>query len=79
MSNSKRLFCGDSAFPHQDPCTYRGMTLLDYFAGQALAGIMSQMEFATNRSRESLLQNTAELAYNLAQRMLEERKKLTNE
>jgi hypothetical protein len=32
---------GGPAFPVADPCEHAGMTLRDYFAGQALAGLIA--------------------------------------
>jgi hypothetical protein len=65
------------AFPFQDgPVLTPGMTLRDYFAGQALMGIgcnhnaVARMNWATDPHAER-----AELAYALADAMLAERKK----
>ena len=37
---------GGPAFPHNDACNYPGMSLRDYFAGQALVGILANPESA---------------------------------
>lgn len=47
-----------------------GMTLLDYFAGQVITGLVTQANF--NRAKFDML---ATDAYNIAGYMLEERKK----
>lgn len=66
-----------SAFPQhvcencQDPMTgnFVGMTLRDYFAGQALIGLLS------NPESMGLSTNISFKAYNLADAMLAEREK----
>ncbi len=50
-----------------------GMTLRDYFAGQALAGHLSHPELPTLLSLDH--ENTAQLCYSLADAMLREREK----
>jgi hypothetical protein len=61
---------GGPAFPHQkdDGSPYWGMSLRDWFAGQALVGI------ATNRTARPYEQD-AEQAYRYADAMLAERAK----
>lgn len=53
---------GGFAFPG-----YNGMTLRDWFAGQALIGVMVDGELGAN--------STAELCYRFADAMIEERAK----
>lgn len=50
-----------------------GMTLRDYFAGQALAGLLTHGTREQNGER--LLANTARAAYAFADAMIAERKK----
>jgi hypothetical protein len=62
---------GGAAFPHvpvntETPSKYRGMSLRDYFAGQALAGLATTYGART----------AAELAYEMADAALVERKKV---
>lgn len=59
---------GGSAFPDQYE---EGMTLKDYFAGQALTGICA-MGRHTKYTPETQGSITAKEAYNLAEAMLEE-------
>ena len=59
---------GGSAFPCITSGNHvKGMTLRDYFAGQALAGIMACNDLASTP--------LAEMAYKVAGKMLEERDK----
>ena len=71
---------GGPAFPHLDlyagagnsqptPTQYNGMSLRDYFAGQALAGYLA------NAKAESRVAVVAEWAYDYADAMLAERQK----
>ncbi len=69
---------GGPAFPQDlqgrrgDDPELQGMTLLDYFAGQALAGMLSNSESKfTNR-----FSGYAECAYDLAAAMLAERRRV---
>lgn len=49
---------------------HKGMTLLDYFAGQALAGLV-------NRAESNLYtKSNAENCYKIAKAMIEERERL---
>ena len=57
---------GGPAFPTNGGVTYKGMTMLDYFAGQALA-LMKQP--TTDH------ENVAEWCYDRAEAMLKEREK----
>ncbi len=63
---------GGPAFPWVDTLrleTHQGMTLLDWFAGQALAGVMSDPNL--NMEQEQI----AAGSYSMAQAMLEKRKR----
>ena len=51
----------------------KGMTLLDYFAGQALIGIISHPQWPAGEWEKSAIQ-----AYLAAQSMLEEKRRLEN-
>lgn len=55
----------------EKPIREGGMTLLDWFAGQALTGIASTLMEAGALS----IENAAELAYQLAKYMMNEREK----
>jgi len=69
---------GGYAFPHSEnlPVRYSGMTLRDYFAGQAIAGIFSSgKEISSNGVKIHEADQFAELAYNIADAMLVERDK----
>lgn len=81
MSNDKTTRDGGPAFPREDYQTLRsagqcGMSLRDWFAGQALAGGEARhlMEEACIRYSEEGL---AEAAYRIADFMLAERAKET--
>lgn len=69
---------GGPAFPQNDASVNRinnlvGMTLRDYFAGQALAGSMScQMGFDGNNDTKSCAM-TAKMCYEFADEMLKQR------
>ncbi len=60
---------GGSAFPKMD-WGNDGMSLRDWFAGQALAGVLSDSENGV-----PLYSKLAEWAYTIADGMLEQRKK----
>ena len=64
---------GGPAFPNNDAhgCAYAGMTLRDWFAGQALAGISSTL--AHEYEDRDLAERYATDAYELADAMLEAR------
>lgn len=61
---------GGSAFPHSDPVrgAFSGMSLRDYFAGQALAGLCATGESDTPSAY-------AQVAYAMADAMFAERSK----
>ena len=62
---------GGPAFPTHStmqPLDTRGMTLRDYFAGQALAGMLADPNVGTR-------EETAECAYDMADYMLAAREK----
>ena len=59
---------GGNAFPY---ASYRGMSLRDYFAGQALAGILANPDWYRGSERQSV----ATAAYNYADAMLAERER----
>ena len=59
-----------------DTYSFGGMTLRDYFAGQAIAGIFSSgKEISSNGVKIHEADQFAELAYNIADAMLVERDK----
>jgi len=74
---AKELSMSDSnnapAFPQGDA---PGMNQLDWFAGQALSGILAGMEAVHPESSLPKPKHVAEFAYELAQAMCEERKKV---
>ena len=60
------------AFPHSRSDEY-GMTLRDWFAGQALASVMGTVQNAnetTREDREPLWRMAAEMLYEMADAML---------
>jgi len=64
---------GGAAFPlESDYGSQRGMTLRDYFAGQAIAAL------AEHVGRFDMSHSQAEYAYRLADAMIAEREKETN-
>ena len=67
---------GGSAFPTGLGCMERGMTLRDWFAGQALAGIMACQSAQTDRY---VARECAEDAYLLADAMLAQREEREEE
>ena len=73
MSDEKRDD-GGSAFPVGDHTWSDGMTLLDYFAGQAL-GAMAAIDGWNTPDRELICRNAvlAVHAYDIAETMLAER------
>ena len=52
-----------------------GMTLLDYFAGQALSDVESLYKTLQLRGIDTSHANVADMAYDLAESMLKEREK----
>ena len=68
MKNNKT---GGAAFPHSTNLTARtGMTLRDYFAGQAIVALAEQM------GRFDMSHPQAEYAYRLADAMIAAREKV---
>lgn len=63
---------GGQAFPNGDAVP--GMTLRDWFAGQALAGIMTDMARQEKSSFPVTIKDVAQKSYQIADAMLEERK-----
>ena len=69
---------GEYAFPKSrtenglDENIQTGMTLRDWFAGQALTGIISSCEYTTTAINDDTI---AKWAFKLADLMIEERKK----
>lgn len=75
------LDTGGSAFPQSDSVVWptrqtkfgeAGMTLLDWFAGQALAGFLSVHDNQRYQNHE-----VAAISYNVATAMIAERRRLT--
>ena len=72
---------GGPAFPYYDTVTghtQEGMTLRDWFAGHVMASVMTNAEGLVEISKEDrmdLLGVAAEISYDCADAMLEERKK----
>lgn len=77
---------GGPAFPLKEPLSndWQGMTLCDYFAGQALAGLsqfilahssQSYMEQASKQAKLPYDALLARIAYQLADAMMAERNK----
>ena len=72
---------GGAAFPYANDADKeynwinRGMTLRDWFAGQALIGLINAGIEDVKRGRKSDATDIAEGAYRLADAMLEARKK----
>lgn len=65
---------GGPAFPRQGVA---GMSLRDYFAGQALGGAIANatgLETLTKSERKEAFRQTAELLYEVADAMIEARK-----
>lgn len=80
----------EPAFPHTYPdqndetmyqCTYHGMSLRDWFAGQALIGMMASVEqvdnltWMKNMTHEMIATKFAHDAYMTADAMIREREK----
>lgn len=62
---------GGPAFPHSDSVLYQqGMSLRDYFAGQALEGILAEFFHHENEAQSAAIR-----AYAMADAMLAERAK----
>jgi hypothetical protein len=59
---------GGPAFPTNGGVTYKGVTLLDYFAGEAMSSYPSSYP-------EGVHENVAEWCYDRAAAMLKEREK----
>jgi hypothetical protein len=85
------VYSGDQGWPHA-PATaypafptvsYPGMTLRDWFAGQALAGVMASPHIAdhagTNKTDAEFVSGLAMRSYMLADAMLAERLKAGGE
>ncbi len=70
MSKDKGTDTGGNAYPNERFGEH-GMTLLDWFAGQALAGILS-IENAYENDGESEI---AQWAYDHAEAMIEQKRK----
>jgi hypothetical protein len=60
---------------HDEALTYNGMSLRDWFAGQALIGIVANVSGLTQRDEETAEQYFARLSYANADAMLAERAK----
>ena len=71
MSNIEKN--GGPAFPINDLNAWEGMSLRDYFAGQALSGLVIGIEIANEGESKLLPVSTA--AYKIADAMLAEKKK----
>ncbi len=52
-----------------------GMTLRDYFAGQALIGTLSAMKTTNGKTEEEMIKDFTGLSYVIADAMLKERSK----
>lgn len=76
---------GGPAFPYQDPSYdgnwnkdryVNGMSLLDYFAGQALMGLLANNEeIPPFKTREEVTEYFARSSYQFARAMIAERSK----
>jgi hypothetical protein len=66
---------GDPAFPifHDDGISYGGMSIRDFFAGQALIGLVTTMDNLGDDTVEFLM---ATVAYKIADAMCTERERL---
>lgn len=70
MSTAEKYdIAGGPAFPVADPCEHGGMTLRDYFAGQALASIPMR-SWDDIGSGQTLIKAWAKCAYAVADAML---------
>ena len=66
---------GGPAFPGEDPDKYyRGMSLRDYFAAEAMAGHFAAGQALIPAVTDSALKERAKLYYRMADAMLAERK-----
>lgn len=72
---------GGSAYPLENAGTefQRGMTLRDYFAGQAIAGLLQSTDLKAlkpiaDKNKITMVQAFGVMAYNYADAMLEARK-----
>lgn len=75
MNEQVRFDNGGPAFPVADDTALDGMSLRDWFAGQALCGDMtSGNETWSNDTPQRILCARAELFYRLADAMIEARK-----
>jgi hypothetical protein len=63
---------GGPAFPVADPCEHGGMTLRDYFAGQAIASIPNRVWDDVGNA-DAMIKAWARCAYAVADAMLVER------
>lgn len=70
---AERLNDGGPAFPSEEFPQFEGMSLRDYFAGQALAGICANLSEMTEESRRA--EKIAEDAYTIADAILRERQR----
>lgn len=74
MMNEMPAFPMNTGIPNQQ----NGMTLVDYFAGQALCGLCANKFYVGNKSTDIILLNNNELSeicYELANAMLAERER----
>jgi hypothetical protein len=72
----------ESAFPVQVGNTIddlRGMSLLDWFAGQALAGVWAGRESDFARIQQPTATDVAKASYLIAEAMMNERKRRNDE
>jgi hypothetical protein len=78
--SGKVLDDGGPAFAHGNPGTkaQKGMTLLDYFAGQALNGMLAEwgVVFLLDDRGKKTLQREVSTAYTYAQAMITEKRRL---
>ncbi len=78
---SEELKDGGPAFPVPDPAWANGMTLRDWFAGQAIQGLLIARAAAIDhgsqpRTREEEVSSASDAAYIVADAMLAERQKV---
>ena len=67
---------GGPAFPVANTDSFEtGMTLRDWFAGQALAGIAATPRIPSQRPGETIIEAHARWAYEAADEMLKERER----
>lgn len=50
-----------------------GMTLQDYFAGQALTGLLASIKTTKNKTEKEMIEDFSGLSYAVAEGMLKER------